>query len=624
MAQHTTSDSAADRTASVQLVQQLVAEGKTSASELAKLAGVPRSTINRWLKHIAVGMTPRLDVDPHRTPAPKLLRRAPVAGAFVHASPIVVAALGAMQTQEQALRITDRARERAKAALALNIEKKSLKAAAKARACADRLAQIECELPGVRLPPPAGRVLNLIEGNRGLFVSAVQNATPVHKAFADSLDHFLVYHGYGASIIGYRYKNPTSRAQEEAAADDDWYDSRVAGVLSVDRLRVCNTLEICADVKIQSTTPNPLTGLEEIPGPRSGIFGGPRYEYKTVPTMTPNEPRELICTGTMTRANYSDTKAGKRAEAAHRVGGVVIELDDDGLFHHRRITADEDGSFIDCGVKFTPTGVVHAAPGQSFVEAIYLGDGHVKHIDPVVKAAMFDGAGSAVGQLKPAHLIWSDLVDMDANKTRHDRRNFLLQHRKHHTGRVNVRKEIMQAMELLDEVLPSGCTHVIVPSNLGDHFLDWFHETDWRTDPENADLVFELGAAGISTEHFDPLKFMGQKYLKKAEHTRFLSRGESLTIAGIQVNLHEIGANGARTTTAGFAKLGFELMRGHPHSAAVIGRATSVGTLSEIPLAYAAGSPCGWTHSSGIIYKNGTSTLMRILKNGRFRPTWAK
>lgn len=619
-----TSASPADRAASVHLVQQLVAEGKTSASELAKLVGVPRQTINRWLKQIDAGMTPRLDGDRHRTPALKVLRKAPVATAFIHASPIVVAALGALQAQEQALRITDRARERAKAALALDIEKKALKAKEKSEARAKRLAQIERDLPGIRLPAPSGRLLNLTSGHRGLFVSAVQNATPLHQAFADSLDHFLAYHGYGASIIGYRYKNPTSRAQEEAAADDDWYDSRVAGVLSVDRLRVCNTLEICADVKLQSTTPNPLTGLEEVPGARSGIFGGPRYEYKTVPTMTPNEPRELICTGTMTRANYSDTKAGKRAEAAHRVGGIVIELDDDGLFHHRRITADEDGSFIDCGVKFTPTGVVHAAPGQSFVEAIYLGDGHVKHIDPVVKASMFNGPDSAVGQLKPAQLIWSDLVDMDANKTRHDRRNFLLQHRKHHTGRVNVRKEIMEALALLDEVLPPGCQHIIVPSNHGDHFLDWFHETDWRTDPENADLVFELGAAGISSEHFDPLKFMGQKYLQKADRTRFLDRGESLTVAGIEVNLHEIGPNGSRGTTAGFAKLGFELMRGHPHSAAVISRATSVGTMSIIPLPYAVGSPCGWTHSSGVIYKNGTSTLIRVLKNGRFRPTWAK
>ena len=66
---------------------------------------------------------------------------------------------------------------------------------------------------------------------------------------------------------------------------------------------------------------------------------------------------------------------------------------------------------------------------------------------------MFNGADSTVGHLKPAYLIWSDLVDMNANRRRHDRRNFLLQH---HTGRVNVRNEIVETLSLLDEIFPKS------------------------------------------------------------------------------------------------------------------------------------------------------------------------
>ncbi|MFK5283800.1 hypothetical protein ACI3PL_29915, partial [Lacticaseibacillus paracasei] len=66
-----------------------------------------------------------------------------------------------------------------------------------------------------------------------------------------------------------------------------------------------------------------------------------------------------MTTGACTLPKYYDNKfVSKRlsyiADHDHTIGAIIVEIENDKLFHFRQIQADENGSFIDYGVQYNP------------------------------------------------------------------------------------------------------------------------------------------------------------------------------------------------------------------------------------------------------------------------------
>lgn len=455
-------------------------------------------------------------------------------------------------------------------------------------------------------------------GVRRYAITAAQNATPINKAFFAALTAWVKANGAELLVVPYRYKNPTS-IWTANAEHDDWWAEGLAPYLLDQRVNLNRHLALLADIKTQPTAVSPLTGYETISGARSAILGHPQIALTTVPTPQSSLPKLLVTTGAVTVPNYVDSKAGKKAEHHHSFGATVVELSGE-TFHIRQINAIHDGSFIDLDRKYSADGVTKAPRAKALV----MGDTHQEFMDPEVEDATF-GKGGIVSTLEPEYLVWHDLHDFYA-RNHHHRGEVFINFAKHHSGHDNVQEALKGTYAFVDRVTPPDATNIIVPSNHPDALARWVKETDPRSDPENAMFwaeTFHAMCAGskwteAGAATIDPFAYWGKKWLKRADRTKFLARDETFLIAGIQIDLHgDKGANGAKASPNGLARLGAKTVTGHRHSPFIRMGAYGVGTNSRLRLGYNAG-PSSWLHTDCVIYANGKRTLLHII-NGQWR-----
>lgn len=449
-----------------------------------------------------------------------------------------------------------------------------------------------------------------------IFTSA-QNATPVHGPFLKNLERYAKHIGGVLIVIPFRYRNPTSQWTKNNDSHE-WWAKEVVPHLYDGRFDLNKSLTVLADIKVQPTAEAPLTGLESVTGIRSSILGHPKVSLKSVPTLGHMLPKILATTGAVTVENYSDTKAGKKGEFHHTLGAIVVNLDKD-RFHMRHILACDDGSFIDLDKEVT-TRRIKKAPRA---EALIQGDTHVDFVDPDVVKATFTSPDSLVKTLNPKHLVWHDLMDF-YSRNHHSRGDPIANFVKHKTGMGDVEAEVKRACQFVKDHTPKDCTSVLVPSNHPEAMARWIKETDWRTDPENAEFYLKTALAVVQSSRMtdsgadavDPFSFWAQSIL--GDDVVILDRDESFSVGDHELGNHgDKGANGARGHIRAFARIGPKTFIGHSHSPGWFEGCKQVGTSSRLRLEYNSGLS-SWLHTHGVIYANGKPALINIIK-GKYR-----
>lgn len=455
------------------------------------------------------------------------------------------------------------------------------------------------------------------KGRQRYVIAAAQNATPVNKPFFDTLLAYCKARGATLLVVPLRYKNPTSTWSKNAE-HDDWWAPEVVPYLLDRRVTLNPNLMLLADIKTQPTASAPLMGFETVTGALSGIIAHPKVAFTTVPTPQSKLPKILTTTGAVTQKNYIPSKAGKKAEHHHTFGACVVEVDGR-KFHLRQVNAVRDGSFIDLDTEYrgAKTRKVPAA-------ALVMGDTHVEFVDPKVVKATF-GRGGLLDVLKPKQLVWHDLHDF-FSRNHHHRGEVFVNYAKHKEGRDDVEKWLKHTFAFVDRYSPPGVTNVFVPSNHPDALARWVKESDPKTDPLNCVFwakTFQAMLLGTSwtdsgPSTIDPFTYWGKQWLKCADRTRFLSRGESYSINGIDVSHHgDKGAGGTRGSRQQFARIGAKSVIGHSHAPGITDGAYQVGTNSRLKLEYNAGLS-GWLQTDCVVYANGKRSLITIV-DGEWR-----
>jgi hypothetical protein len=450
-------------------------------------------------------------------------------------------------------------------------------------------------------------------------ITSAQNATPVFKPFFAALAQYCAYVDAQLIVIPFRYKNPTSRwtADNEHV---EWWAPEIVPYLYDGRFNLSRSLTILADIKVQPTAVSPLTGLESITAERTGIVGHPKVELKTIATPHHRLPKIMVTTGALTVENYSDTKTGKKGEFHHSFAAAVVELDGD-RFHLRQITATKDGSFIDLDLAVTANGVTEAPPA----EALIMGDTHVDFVDPAVVRATFVDKNAIVPRLRPKVLVWHDLLDF-YSRNHHHRGDPMIAVAKHKAGVGSVRDEVTRACAFVDRHSPAGVTNIMVPSNHPDALARWIRESDWRSDPENAEFYLETALEMVRNAHMadggastiDPFHYWGRRLLDCRARTVFLAKGAGHSIKGIEVGMHgHEGPNGSRGSIKSFARIGTKSVVGHGHSPGISEGCRQTGTSTFLRLGYNAGGPSSWLQTHDLVYGNAKQTLINII-DGRW------
>lgn len=448
-------------------------------------------------------------------------------------------------------------------------------------------------------------------------VTSAQNATDAHPGFLAALKVAAAHLGADLIVVPLRYRNPGS-AWSRDAEDREWWAPELEPYLFNVARKLGPNLWLRADVKIQPTASSPLTGFESLTGAESCLIGHPKMQLRAVPAPSGRYPKILSTTGSVTRKNFSDTKAGALGAFHHSLGAVLVELEGR-HFHLRQINADRvSGEFTDLDQHYTAAGVRPAPPALGLV----LGDTHARMTCPKVDRATF-GPGGIVEALNPETVVFHDLLDGYAVNPHHAGNPFISA-AKGAAGLGNVRAEVEHAIEFVRS-RARGRKAVIVASNHDDFLSRWIIGADWKHAGRNAAFYLEtaahmhasarMGPGGA--EFDDPFRYWVLKLKGKAA-IRCLAPDESFKLGTIECGTHgHAGPNGARGSLQNLSRVGAQMIIGHSHTPGIREGAYQTGTSTPLKLEYTHG-PSSWLNTHCVVYASGKRALITIV-DGRWR-----
>jgi len=452
-----------------------------------------------------------------------------------------------------------------------------------------------------------------LDGKRFVITSA-QNNTWVHKDFLNSILTYCKVNDARLIVSTFHYNKNGFQNNED---EDTWYDPAIRPYILNRPAKITDSLIYCGELNILPTAVNPLSGFDTYTQNASGIIPHAKMQLKSLPRQKDEDPRFLYTTGAITLRNYIDMKAGQKAAFHHVIGALVVEVNADGEWWVRQISADDKGGFYDLDKYYSPNGVEE---GEN-IKAVSWGDIHAEDIDPLVRRGMFD-EGGILDTLRPEYQFMHDLLTFRA-RNHHRRDDPYFRFKCYLEGKDSVVGDIEKGVEILFEANRPWSTIFVVASNHDFALVRWLKETDYKKDPKNAIffLKMQLAVYEAMSENKDinilehALKIISENRYRKTlpENIHFLKEDESFVLEtpdGINCSNHgHLGNNGARGSLRSYAKLGMKQIVGHSHTCGIFDGCYQNGTSSLLDLGYNKG-PSSWSHSHTIVYQNGKRAII--------------
>jgi hypothetical protein len=472
------------------------------------------------------------------------------------------------------------------------------------------------------------------------FFTWAQNNTPVHDRLFFGMESLAKKYKAEIHVIAGRYQNPTSVFTDKK---HDFWDPLVSPYLDAGRHDIHKYLSILADIKVQPTAVNPMNGLQGMCGINSCVFGSPKQQLETVPVLDGDKPKMVLTTGACTMPNYTDSKAGKKGEARHDLGFVIVEIVDEETFYIRQVTANEDGSFTDLGHSVRTEGkyvklkfekkideftwieencgrAPYIFKGKAIIkktktiDSIILGDLHYGHHDQEV----LDDTLGLMKKLKPKNVILHDVFD-GYSISHHDMKDPFVQYQKEVNGTNCLETEVNQMLDGLEPF--NEYENVVIVRSNHDDFIDrWLKNEDWRKQPTRKNsrvymkystLLLDQYAEGNDVKGVIPA-LINERFPKFIT----LGRSSSYKSLGFELGQHgDIGANGSRGSLNQFRKLNTKMVVGHYHSPGRKDNVFAVGTTTKLRVGYNIG-PSSWLQTHVIIHEDGSAQHIHYINNG--------
>lgn len=465
------------------------------------------------------------------------------------------------------------------------------------------------------------------------FLSYAQNETIVHEGFLANLEAYAAWCGDSRLMVSrgnYDKQSFGTRGAKRSANDNetasDIHPSLLPYIVE-GAINIGDRLVFCAQMNTLPTAVSPLSGFKAYTGSRWGVFPHPAVAQESVATHPGLPAKQMLSTGSMTRPNYVQKKAGIKAEFNHEIGCVIVELAPDGEVWCRHILAAPDGSFQDLD-RVVRGGQVSIG---NRVGAAVWGDIHHTKIDPVVALSVWGydvatgrstGELSLVDYLAPKHQVYHDLIDF-ATRNHHNVSDPHFLFRTHLQGTDDVRNEMKAAGDFLRETSRPWCEGVVVQSNHDNAYTKWLTNPayNYRSDPVNAEYFLESNLrmyqairAGTERTFFED----SLRDLAAFGPIRFTGENDSFVPIRHQFSMHgHQGADGGKGSLIAFDQMGCQSIVGHGHKAGRRGGAIMVGTFSQMDMGYNRG-PSSWSHTCAVEYLNGKATLMTMSADGRW------
>lgn len=374
-----------------------------------------------------------------------------------------------------------------------------------------------------------------------------------------------------------------------------------------------------SSISVSAKQINPITGLDRIAQARGSMaLASPKQYLKFVANSSVKMPRALMTTGAITIPDYSTDKSmSKRtsylAEFDHVMGAIIVEIEDDRIFHFRQIQFDNDGSFYDLGYKYNPDGTVDEVDETVCV----FGDTHVGSHCPEVNECLQE----ITEYVNCKEIVVHDIFDNRFNN-HHDKGKYVTRAKLSMAGKTKLMHEGEITGKWLDDWSERVDKVTIVKANHDEALDRYIDEGRWRDDPEN--LYDSCLLVRKVMEGHDPLKYLITKMvgLANPDSVNWLNRDEDYTVYGIENGSHgDKGGNGSRGSLNSIEKAYYKATVGHSHTAGILREVYQVGTSTYLKLSYNSG-PSSWTNTMCIEYPNGQRQLINIIKTKDENVRW--
>lgn len=415
----------------------------------------------------------------------------------------------------------------------------------------------------------------------------------------------------------------TKRGRGPSASDrqEVWYDPEIEEYICDDQVELAPGLVWCGEMNILPTAVRPLSGLEVYTERKSGIFPHVKVQMQSIASGKHESTKFNFTTGTVTKRNYIQKKEGLKADFHHQYGGLLVEVDPEGRWFVRQVTADPKGVLCDLDMRVGTDGEVTTG---NEVEAITWGDIHEATLDPEV-AELAWGDGGMMEVLHPRHQFMHDIFDGRARNLHVIRRCDIHERFKSYTqGHDSVEKEIEEVARFLVHTRRDWCKTVVVNSNHDDFMMQWLSQIDYRDDPINAVYFLRCQLHLYTSIADDPdastnlLRWAIEQINGVDDHVRFLDEDESFVVKGVEYGIHgHRGPNGARGTSTNLARMGRRINRGHEHSAGIFENIFTSGLSGVNDQGYNKG-PSSWSPSHIVTYSNGSRAIFTMWQ-GKWR-----
>jgi hypothetical protein len=445
-----------------------------------------------------------------------------------------------------------------------------------------------------------------LEGSK-FVITSVQNNTLLHDDFFNTLLNYCEEEGAKLLVSGFTYNKSGFYGNKEGL----WYDQRVVPYMVSESLELAKGLVFCAEMDINPTAVNPISGLHNYTGENSAIIPHAKLQLESVPTPKHDEAKLMYTTGTLSQRNYVQKKVGLKGQWHHSFSALVVEVDAEGDWFVRQLNAEgSTGNFYDLDKYYTANSVTEGIN----IEAVNYGDLHGISIAPDVEYACWEGEDNILDTLKPEYQLLHDSMSNE-RRNHHNLRCPLYMFTQHTKQAECVREEVELTTNLLAKLDRPFSERIVVDSNHDRSLQRWILEQDFKKDPVNAvfmlELTLDLYKATEKGEDFHTFENACRKVDSRMGSVRFLRQDESFKICdNIECGSHsDSGNNGGRGSVMSFQKLGTRHNIGHSHQCTIKDGVYQSGMSGSLEQGYNKGGS-SWSHSHILTYKNGKRTVI--------------
>lgn len=459
-----------------------------------------------------------------------------------------------------------------------------------------------------------GKSTAQLKGKRRFMFTCVVNG---HAMFDKALD---TVKSWSKKHDGQLVLLPSISDYNKKVGDFDWqFDAEATKLPILFQKYSLNKSFHVTDFIVGAKQINPLTGIQRmVQESGSFIFGSPKQFLEYFPTSNNGFPSAGMSTGAITLPNYKQGNFKNRqswiANHDHVMGAVIVEIEDNELYHFRQVEFDENGGFCDLGYYYRGNNRIHIDSILTMGD-YHAGDHDDEAVETNIRLSKEVGTTTLVlndfynGEAVNPHQL-DNIIERSINAKQY--------------SRISLVAELEVCGVEIKRLLKTGNKLVFVKSN-HDEFLDRYIKTlAFKNDAMNFQACCKIADAMIDGRDalVEGLRLFGNikdfdKLIKNGTLT-FLGRDDDFKVLDIQLGAHgDLGLNGHRKPN----KLGIEraygaAVVGHSHTAGILRRVFQVGTSSKKKLSYNRGVST-WMHTSCLTYANGHRQLINSI-HGRY------